>query len=826
MTEHIRHRRRVREPDEQAAAARQTTAIRVAAGSAPSVGSVRTSADLRLKEQALASAKVGVAITDLQGLGLYVNRAFLELWGLDTEAEALGRSVASFWEDPEAVQAIFKDVLAHGRYEGELTGVRRDGSAFPVRVVAAVVVDEAGKGIGTTAFFTDVTEQRRTEAALRAAESRWRSAMASAPVIIITYAADGTITYVNHTGRVGRPSDEVMGSNAYLHLQEVEADALSSALAAVFERRCPVRHEAFYPNIAGGTWFSTTLSPIEAEGRVAGAISISVDITDQKRAEQALRTSEAQLREAQRLARVGYWSLDLRTQEMRWSDLMYDVYGVQPGTPINWDVVAAHTHPDDHRIGVALFEAAARTGESFAHSLRVFPSNGGVCYIEARVSFGCDAEGVVCQAYGIAQDITEREQTQATLRRSRDDLSLANAELARAVRIKDEFMATMSHELRTPLTAILGLAEVLQLESYGPLNENQRKSLQTIEESGQHLLDLITDILDLSKIEAGQLELQTRCCSVGDLCRGSLQMVKGMAQKKGQDVAFTMHPAAIELDADSRRLKQVLVNLLSNAVKFTRPGGELGLAVEGDAKRQVVHFAVWDRGIGIHKEDLPRIFQPFVQLDSSLARQNTGTGLGLPLVQHMVDLHGGSLGVTSTPGQGSRFTVSLPWRPSAVSPGLASPFPALRAAGRAGWAGRADRIILVVDDSEITLRMLADYLGGQGWMTATARRGAEAIERAGELRPALILMDLQMPGMDGLEAIRRIRASERPAIAATPIIAVTALAIPGDAKRCLAEGADAYMSKPPDLLRLARVIAALTTKSGTHERGTEHNTDR
>jgi len=272
-----------------------------------------------------------------------------------------------------------------------------------------------------------------------------------------------------------------------------------------------------------------------------------------------------------------------------------------------------------------------------------------------------DREGGFVMSRSMVFDISSRKQTETALRQSRDELSAANVALAKAARLKDEFLANMSHELRTPLTGILNLAEALQEQIYGPLTEKQLKSLQTIEESGRHLLDLIDDILDLSKIEAGQLELQLEQCAVVDVCRSSLQLIGSMAHKKHQQVSFVINSPAIQLHADARRLKQMLFNLLGNAVKFTATGGHIGLQVEGDSEAGVVRFSVWDTGIGIAAEDLGKLFRPFTQLDSRLSRQYSGTGLGLSLVQRMADLHGGSVSVESKPGQGSRFTITLPW---------------------------------------------------------------------------------------------------------------------------------------------------------------------
>jgi signal transduction histidine kinase len=249
-------------------------------------------------------------------------------------------------------------------------------------------------------------------------------------------------------------------------------------------------------------------------------------------------------------------------------------------------------------------------------------------------------------------------------RRLTQELIAANAALTRAARLKDEFLASMSHELRTPLSAVLGFAEVLQDEAYGPLNDRQRQSLQHIAVSGRRLLDLINDILDLAALGAGKITLQLEPTALAPICQASMNRVMARAQQKRLSIAMTLDPAVPRLTVDARRVQQILENLLSNAVKFTPEGGAIGLEVAGDATRQAVDLIVWDTGIGIAQEQMPQLFQPFIQLDGRLARQYEGTGLGLALVARLVELHDGSVGVTSEVGRGSRFTVSLPWQVS------------------------------------------------------------------------------------------------------------------------------------------------------------------
>ena len=419
-------------------------------------------------------------------------------------------------------------------------------------------------------------------------------------------------------------------------------------------------------------------------------------------------------------------------------------------------------------------------------------------------------------AQELTQEVNERKQVQAALATERTflaqrveertaELSAAIAELERAARLKDEFLANMSHELRTPLNSILGMAEILKENVYGDLNSEQQQSVGYIEESGNHLLALITDILDMAKIEAGKTELLIAPVVAQDVCQASLLFVKQTAQKKQINVSTAFDPAVDVVQTDERRLKQILVNLLSNAVKFTPEGGQIGLEVTGDKAAGVVRFVVWDTGIGIARQDMSRLFQPFEQLDNRLSRQYEGTGLGLVLVYRLVELHGGSVTVESEgKDKGSRFTVSLPWGVSdnglTTAPLSLQPEPAT-------VSDQPSAVVLLVEDNDANVATIQTFVQAKGYQVLTARSGIEALERIWEERPDIILMDIQMPGMDGLEVIQHLRADAT--LNHIPVIALTALAMPGDRERCLAAGANEYLSKPVSLKKLTQLIAKL-----------------
>jgi PAS domain S-box-containing protein len=425
-----------------------------------------------------------------------------------------------------------------------------------------------------------------------------------------------------------------------------------------------------------------------------------------------------------------------------------------------------------------------------------------------------------------AWDVTERKQMELALEAERNqlvqrveertaDLSRANSNLARALRVKDEFLANMSHELRTPLNAILGLSESLAEQIAGPLNEKQQKYISTISESGHHLLSLINDILDLAKIEAGQITMDINKVDIHSICQASLRMIKQLAQKKDQQVSLQIDKGLGLMWADERRLKQMIVNLLGNAVKFTPEHGKLGLEVHGDEEANQIAITVWDHGIGIKADDLERLFQPFVQLDSGLAREATGTGLGLALVSQMARLHGGSVNAVSEPGKGSRFTIVLPWEPALAADTVSR----MRITGkfRAIKLDETNKpTILLVEDTKEVVMMLKDYLELAGYQVFTAQDGVDGLVQARHVKPDLILMDVQMPRMDGFETTRKLRSD--PNFRYTPIIALTALAMPHDRERCLEAGMDEYISKPVNLKALIKIIQNCLLDQESHPR--------
>lgn len=422
---------------------------------------------------------------------------------------------------------------------------------------------------------------------------------------------------------------------------------------------------------------------------------------------------------------------------------------------------------------------------------------------EARVAY--DTCGQPQEIIGYLADITDRKCAEERLRQT-------NAELLRATRLKDEFLANMSHELRTPLNAILGMTEGLQEQVFGAINDRQLKALTTVETSASHLLALINDILDVAKIESGQITLHLTPTAIAPLCQSSLTFVQQQAYKKRIQLLDCIFPNLPDLVIDERRVRQILINLLTNAVKFTPEGGRVSLTVTpevrqiGDETQSMVRFTIRDTGIGIAPDDQHKLFQPFIQIDSALNRQYQGTGLGLTLVKQITELHGGQVGLTSEVGVGSRFTIDLPYnlgsglQPADLSTALIDLPPAAA-------LPQPLPLILLAGDQEATISTVVNYLTAKGYRLLVGRQGAAARALAQAENPDLIVIDMPLPEGDGLETIRRIR--DDPHLADRPIIALADASAVGDCDRCLAAGANQHLGKPLKLKQLAAAIQHL-----------------
>ncbi|CDM98086.1 hybrid sensor histidine kinase/response regulator [Limnospira indica] len=421
-----------------------------------------------------------------------------------------------------------------------------------------------------------------------------------------------------------------------------------------------------------------------------------------------------------------------------------------------------------------------------------------------------------CRTLGTA---IERAEAQERLRQS-------NEKLERASQLKSEFLASMSHELRTPLNSVLGFADLLKRQNSGTLNSRQLNQVQFIEKSGWHLLHLINDILDLSKIESGKTELNLESVNIHELCSECLKMVQPRADKKCLALSLESDYRITQVLLDKRRVRQIMINLLSNAIKFTPEGGKVRLSghlaygsqIEGDYRPDCspindstpyLCLEVQDSGIGIPQDRWHLLFQPFQQIDSSLTRRHEGTGLGLVLTKRLAELHGGTVSLQSQVNQGSRFRVWLPltemrrelaksYNPEPERQEVITPEPETPKLHKVDCPR-----ILVVEDQPFNQLLITEVLELEGYQVELIADGNTMLDMINstmakpELLPDVILMDIQLPEVDGFELIRRLKQSSLWKV--VPVVAVTAMVMSGDRERCLAAGADGYLSKPLDV---------------------------
>lgn len=557
----------------------------------------------------------------------------------------------------------------------------------------------------------------------------------------------------------------------------------------------------------------------DLSGRPNGVQGVMYDITEKRALEVSVRESEERYRSfIQNFTGIAF-RVRLGTEVVFLHGAVEAITGYTPEdfssrTPSWRDIVAADDREEFDRMTAAL---ASHPGEVMALEYRITRKDGEIRWLYELISSTGDEQHAAVVVQGAAYDITARKQAEEALVQARDEAQRAN-------RAKSEFLATMSHELRTPLTAILGLSEMLQEQARGPLTAYQLRSVRTIEESGRHLLNLINDILDLASIEAGKLVIYREMVAVEELCRSCLQIVSGPAATKRITLSLNLDQAPETIEADHLRLSQILVNLLSNGVKFTPEGGAVGIRVIGDRDRGVIRFTVWDTGIGISVEDRHELFSPFMQVDSSLSRRHQGTGLGLALVARLTTLQKGTVSLESEAGAGSRFTVTLPWQEGSTHEppeigNLSRPPEAQSGPPVVATSALAvSPLILLTEDNPVTREMTSEFLLGRKFQVMEAADGTEALELLKEYHPDLILMDVQMPGIDGIETIRRIRALPS-TTGRIPIIALTAFAMQQDRERCLAAGADEYLSKPIRLTYLTERIIALLAAAGSEPSG-------
>jgi signal transduction histidine kinase/AmiR/NasT family two-component response regulator len=447
-------------------------------------------------------------------------------------------------------------------------------------------------------------------------------------------------------------------------------------------------------------------------------------------------------------------------------------------------------HPDDRATFETELSRTIESGVPFATAFRVILPGGHIHWLDTKAKASFDERGKVASVFGVDMDVTAQKQASEDLLRAKQEAEAANV-------LKSEFLANMSHEIRTPMTAILGFAELLLSEK---LSEQARLDFASrIRSNGDHLLHLIDDILDLSKFEAGRVPTEKIDFSLSETITDALRSVRPLAERKGLDLRFETEGLVPKvINSDPHRLRQIVLNLVGNAIKFTSTGYVRLVARHHEG---CLTIDVEDTGIGLSPEQSSQLFRAFQQADSSVTRKFGGTGLGLALSKRIAEALGGSLALSgSVPGKGSVFTLRIK-APATLSMGYIevgeTSVKSVATAHAVAVPATADKVldgvkVLLVEDSVDNEALMKLYLENVGAVITSAHNGQEAIDAATSASFDVVLMDVQMPGMDGLEATRRLRAQGY----STPIIALTAHALPEEIEKSISAGCDQHVTKP------------------------------
>jgi signal transduction histidine kinase/HPt (histidine-containing phosphotransfer) domain-containing protein len=516
---------------------------------------------------------------------------------------------------------------------------------------------------------------------------------------------------------------------------------------------------------------------------------------------QALADSEARLAEAQRIADIGSWEMDAHTLEEFWTNQVFAILGEPDGgnRKMGRRTLKHHILLEDVVACMAAYQEIVSIKEARKVDVRLRTLSGAIRQVELQGKPVLGLDGHVVKIIGTIQDITPRKEIEQALREAKD-LAERNS------KAKEEFLANMSHEIRTPMNAILGFAKLLQ---DSPMDSLQQEYLHAINSSGEGLLAIINDILDLSKIEAGKMTFEAQPFSIVVLLQSLKDLFAPIVKEKNLALTTMIGPGVPEwIVGDIVKLRQVLLNLVSNALKFTAIGEvnvEVKLLNQSGTTCDLL-FEVADTGIGIAADKQRSIFDSFTQARSDTTRKYGGTGLGLTICKRIVELQGGRIGLESALGDGSNFYFELQFEIAAPSP----QHTAAQVINDGETQGIPIRRVLLAEDNKLNQRLATIILERMGFSYVIANTGQEAVDLVQKERPDIVLMDIQMPDMDGYEATRQIRKLDDPVLRAVPIIALTAHALREEVEKSLAAGMNAFIAKPFQAAQLREAILQLT----------------
>ncbi|WP_045221951.1 PAS domain S-box protein [Desulfonatronum thioautotrophicum] len=674
--------------------------------------------------------------------------------------------------------------------------IRRDGKLVAIIGVGNKQSDylqsDADRLSRLTDLIWDIVKRKQIEERLLEQEQMYRGLVESQNDLIVRVDTENRFVFVNETycRTFGKSREELIGRSfaPLVHEDDIQVTLQAMEQLKVPPHRCQLEQRAM--TVDGWRWLHWEDSAIlEKDGQIVEIQGVGRDITALKQAEETLRNAEKRLSLAQSFARTGVWEYDIKKNSLFWSRECEALFGLEEGEfEGTYAAFLQRVHPEDREFVVKTNEPIVDRAEGvpLEYEHRIVLKDGTVRWVKESAGVVRDVGGNPIRIVGFVMDITEFKRVEDYMVRARREAEAAN-------RAKTTFLANMSHELRTPMNAVLGFAGLLQRDP--ALSPEQAEKARLIHANGQNLLRMLNEILDMSKIEAGQIFLNTEDFFLSGLLRETADMFRPLAEAKGLGFALEIGENLPEvIHADQGKLRQIMFNLLGNALKFTNSGRvilrcHVPTAPEpSDAKVHRVSIEVVDTGPGITEQEMSLIFDPFHQTDTGI--KAGGTGLGLPISREYARLMGGDLTVTTREGQGSCFHVTVTAQPAAGEPlhkTAIQPVVGLK-------PGTGSRRILIVDDRPDNLRLLAELLRPVGFEVREATNGAEALAVFEEWLPHAILMDMRMPVMDGYEATRRIKSTE--AGRQTYVVALTAWVYKDALEKCIASGVDTHLTKP------------------------------
>jgi PAS domain S-box-containing protein len=583
-------------------------------------------------------------------------------------------------------------------------------------------------------------ERRAAERAVSESEKRFRAVVEDQTDLICRFKPDGLLIFVNEAfcRFHGKRSDELLGTNFFQTLSEEDAAVPLSYINSLPPNEPVVSfdHRLHTPDKLV-VWHQYRVRRLfEEKGDTREFQAVIQDITQRKQSEQALRASEEKYRSLVDHIPDVVWTADSNRDLIYISGNVVKVLGHHAQELLGGQLWLNRIHPEDAARVELAYQKLFSDGEQFDVEYRICRKDGEWVWLHNRALTTQPRGGIMC-ADGIFTDITQRRQSEAAIQQTKDAAEAANL-------AKSQFLANMSHELRTPLNAIIGFSEILADKTFGDLNDRQLKYSNNILNSGRHLLQLINDILDLAKVEAGRVELMRNTFNVAKALSEVQTIVKTLANKKHIHLESKIATDLPELFADEAKFKQVMYNLLSNAIKFTPDGGKVfvtAIVQNVNAGDSFLQIAVTDTGIGIKPNDQERVFKEFEQVDSSYGRQQQGTGLGLALTKRLVEMHGGNIRVESegVEGKGSTFTFSIPLPKTEAAPTQLTDKPDAH-------DDTIRPLVLVVTNDDAHQQLIGSYLAGVGYDIAVVSETAAMVAALKIRRPYVVAIDRKMGG--------------------------------------------------------------------------------